>query len=193
MSNIPGDREYIQIEPTQTRFPVSESLMQTIGGTINYILDELVVDEARITALENRHANLVAVAVTNGFTAAGNLSYTTAATLTLNKLAIGSYVKLYCVPTAGTSSPTINSTTATKISALNGIDGAVVNVFVGSTSMGFVFLQNALGATNVLHSPGEVLILDMINTAVTGNITYILAATNSNWLNITFVAEEVLS
>lgn len=41
MSDIPSANQKIQIEPTQYRAPVSESLAQTMGGSINYALDQV--------------------------------------------------------------------------------------------------------------------------------------------------------
>lgn len=39
MTDIPSNEQRIQVESTQTRAPASESLMQSVGGTINWILD----------------------------------------------------------------------------------------------------------------------------------------------------------
>src|SRR3990172_2476061 len=46
MSDIPSNGQYIQIEGTRLRSPTSESLFQSIGGTVNYLLDE---DASRIS------------------------------------------------------------------------------------------------------------------------------------------------
>jgi hypothetical protein len=40
MSNVPSAKKYIQIESVQTRRPVSESLEQTMAGSMNYCLDK---------------------------------------------------------------------------------------------------------------------------------------------------------
>jgi hypothetical protein len=39
MSNVPSDKQYIQIENTYALKPVSEELIQTLGGSLNYLLD----------------------------------------------------------------------------------------------------------------------------------------------------------
>lgn len=39
MSNIPSAAEYVQLEAVLTRRPTSESLLQGMGGSINYLLD----------------------------------------------------------------------------------------------------------------------------------------------------------
>lgn len=39
MSDIPSALNKIQIEGVQTRFPVSEDLLQTMGGSVNYLID----------------------------------------------------------------------------------------------------------------------------------------------------------
>lgn len=39
MSNIPSSKKYVQLEGVLDRKPVSQDLLQTIGGSINYILD----------------------------------------------------------------------------------------------------------------------------------------------------------
>lgn len=39
MANLPSDRLYVQTESVQTRAPVSENLMQTIGASTNWALD----------------------------------------------------------------------------------------------------------------------------------------------------------
>lgn len=43
MSNIPSDGTKIQIEPTQSREAVSESLLQSMGAAINYCIDNALV------------------------------------------------------------------------------------------------------------------------------------------------------
>ncbi len=40
MSNIPSVSQKVQIEATQTRQAVSEALMQTMGGSINWLIDQ---------------------------------------------------------------------------------------------------------------------------------------------------------
>jgi hypothetical protein len=42
MSDIPSALNKIQIEGVQTRFPVSEDLLQTMGGSVNYLIDAFV-------------------------------------------------------------------------------------------------------------------------------------------------------
>lgn len=58
--NIPSVEARIQIEGTRLRSPTSESLFQTIGGSVNYALDQVdalnasdVTQNAAITALQN--------------------------------------------------------------------------------------------------------------------------------------------
>jgi len=51
MSNIPSANQKIQVEPTQYRAPVSESLLQTIGGSVNYSLDEVAANAASISSV----------------------------------------------------------------------------------------------------------------------------------------------
>lgn len=51
MSNIPSVNQKIQVEPTQYRAPVSESLLQTIGGSVNYALDEVATNAASISSV----------------------------------------------------------------------------------------------------------------------------------------------
>jgi hypothetical protein len=50
MSNIPSANQKIQVEPTQYRAPVSESLLQTIGGSVNYALDTVATNTSAIGA-----------------------------------------------------------------------------------------------------------------------------------------------
>ena len=59
MSNIPSSAQYIQIEGAQTRSPDSESLIQTIGGTENYLLDQNTANTAAHAALS---ASIAAIA-----------------------------------------------------------------------------------------------------------------------------------
>lgn len=40
MSNVPSAKKYVQTQSVQTRRPVSESLEQTIGASVNYCLDK---------------------------------------------------------------------------------------------------------------------------------------------------------
>lgn len=51
MSNIPSANQKIQIEATQYRAPVSESLAQTMGGSINYALDTVAANAANIATI----------------------------------------------------------------------------------------------------------------------------------------------
>ena len=51
MSNIPSSNQKIQIEATQYRAPVSESLAQTMGGSINYALDTVTTNSANIATI----------------------------------------------------------------------------------------------------------------------------------------------
>jgi len=50
MSNIPSANSKIQIEATQYLKPTSESLMQTMGGSINYALDQVAANASAISA-----------------------------------------------------------------------------------------------------------------------------------------------
>ena len=51
MSNIPSANQKIQVEPTQYRAPVSESVLQTIGGSVNYSLDQVAAYAASISSV----------------------------------------------------------------------------------------------------------------------------------------------
>jgi len=51
VSNIPSSNQKIQIEATQYRAPVSESLAQTMGGSINYALDTVTTNSANIATI----------------------------------------------------------------------------------------------------------------------------------------------
>lgn len=52
MSNIPSSLAYIQIEGAQFRRPVSEALVQQVGGSINGLLDDKTAQESRFTTDE---------------------------------------------------------------------------------------------------------------------------------------------
>lgn len=49
MSNIPSANNKIQLESTQYRAPVSENLVQTMGGSINYALDGIATNATSIS------------------------------------------------------------------------------------------------------------------------------------------------
>jgi len=58
MSDIPSANQKIQIEPTQYRSPTSESLFQTIGGSVNYALDGVATNAADIVTINSDIAAL---------------------------------------------------------------------------------------------------------------------------------------
>ena len=58
MSNIPSSEQKIQIEGAQLRAPVSESLVQTIGGSLNYLIDKADAQDVYNTTND---ANIVAL------------------------------------------------------------------------------------------------------------------------------------
>lgn len=57
MSDIPSANQKIQIEPTQYRAPVSESLAQTMGGSINYALDQVAANASAISTETTNRIN----------------------------------------------------------------------------------------------------------------------------------------
>lgn len=59
MSDIPSSAQYVQIEGAELRAPVSESLVQTIGGSTNYLLDQNTTNTAAIAS------NTAAIAAIN--------------------------------------------------------------------------------------------------------------------------------
>lgn len=56
MTNIPSAGNYIQIEGARTRSPVSENLVQTMGGTTNYLLDQNTARISDIATINGRLA-----------------------------------------------------------------------------------------------------------------------------------------
>jgi hypothetical protein len=77
MSDIPSSSNRIQIEATQSRAPVSEALMQTIGGTINSLIDGLNAANASISSVSASAATITAI---NTYATYGNGTvYTTPA------------------------------------------------------------------------------------------------------------------
>lgn len=62
MSDIPSAKQYIQIEGSQLRAPVSESLAQTIGSSVNYLID---TTDAHETRLNNDEAAILALQTAN--------------------------------------------------------------------------------------------------------------------------------
>lgn len=58
MSNIPSSPSYIQIEGTRFRSAVSEGVAQTIGGSINFLLDQNTSNTAAIATLNSEVAAL---------------------------------------------------------------------------------------------------------------------------------------
>lgn len=48
MTDIPDALEYIQIEETQFKAAVSESVAQKLGGTMNYILNHIIIPSGAI-------------------------------------------------------------------------------------------------------------------------------------------------
>ena len=58
MSDIPSANQKIQIEPTQYRSPTSESLFQTIGGSVNYALDQVAVNASSISSVNGTLSSL---------------------------------------------------------------------------------------------------------------------------------------
>jgi len=57
MSDIISANQKIQVEATQYRGPVSESLLQTVGGSINYSLDQVAVNAAAISTETTNRIN----------------------------------------------------------------------------------------------------------------------------------------
>lgn len=57
MSNIPSANNKIQLEATQYLKPTSESLFQTIGGSVNYALDQVAVNAAAISTETSNRIN----------------------------------------------------------------------------------------------------------------------------------------
>lgn len=49
MSNIPSSAQYIQLQAAQQRASTSEFLAQTIGGSINYLLDQTISNNLKIS------------------------------------------------------------------------------------------------------------------------------------------------
>ncbi len=58
MSNIPSANQKIQIEATDYRSPVSESLLQTMGGSINYSLDQVASNSSSISTVSGNLTSL---------------------------------------------------------------------------------------------------------------------------------------
>lgn len=54
MSDIPSVNSKIQLESTQFRAPTSESLMQTMGGSINYALDTTATQAGQISTINGQ-------------------------------------------------------------------------------------------------------------------------------------------
>lgn len=58
MSDIPSANQKIQIEATQYRGPVSESLLQTVGGSVNYALDQVASNASSIASVSGSLSTL---------------------------------------------------------------------------------------------------------------------------------------
>lgn len=54
MSDIPSTNAKVQLESTQFRAPTSESLMQTMGGSINYALDTTATQAGQISTINGQ-------------------------------------------------------------------------------------------------------------------------------------------
>jgi len=51
MANIPSSATYIQLEETQFRSAVSESAKQSVGGSVNYLLDTTTTHSGQISSI----------------------------------------------------------------------------------------------------------------------------------------------
>jgi|GEM_PF-5296830 len=72
MSNLPSVKQKIQVEGTRFRSAVSESLEQTIGKSINYLIDSTDDLETRVTDLEAVLPNIQVSASSNGYSLTGS-------------------------------------------------------------------------------------------------------------------------
>lgn len=54
MSDIPSANQKIQVEATQYLRPTSESLMQSMGGSINYSLDQVAANASSISTIGSK-------------------------------------------------------------------------------------------------------------------------------------------
>jgi hypothetical protein len=122
MSNIPSANQKIQIEPTQYRSPTSESLFQTIGGSVNYALDGVASSAALIAELNSsakclKQEGFQTIAETtignNGFYANGAIIDTNTETLT------GSSTGLLLIYFAADRIDTTRDTSVIQIKVLN--------------------------------------------------------------------------
>lgn len=129
MSNIVSVKQKIQVEGTVLRSPVSESLEQTIGGSINYLIDTTDNHETRITTAE---ANIAALqAATHLKNSVGSTSIGAGATVTVFTSPSGPILTGHA---KGGSAPLAfgGDNTATTISGISGAisSGIAFTVFI---------------------------------------------------------------
>lgn len=65
MTDIPSNEQYIQLEGAQFRSPTGENLFQTIGGSVNWLLDQVISLNSSITSVAHMVAQFN---TTNDFT-----------------------------------------------------------------------------------------------------------------------------
>lgn len=136
MSDIPSAANKIQIESTQQRAAVSEFTMQTIGGSVNYSLDQ------------------IAAILTKSFLQVG-----TVAQLNLS----GSTPFTYTVPTGGlfVAIVLINTNFSHSFGA-----GLQTETGVDSTNTYFLYIAGGGSAVSVTNNGGQVTYFTLNSTAV---------------------------
>ena len=187
MSNLPSVANYIQTEATRFRSAVSESVIQDVGSSINYILDDNITQNTNIATLTTQVSNLNN-ALPN---IVWGLDLTTpflAEAAVITKEA-GSYVRVQLQP---------SSAVADFSSLVSGSFGSLrVTILRNSVGIARMQLLAAAGGTgSVVFSWGAINFVD--NNTSAGTYTYQISLgttgislTTLSIVNIRIMAEEI--
>lgn len=70
MTQLPYSTDYIQVEETSFRAPVSERVQQNIGGAVNFLLDQNTANIAAINTINSRIASSKNITLISDYTVA---------------------------------------------------------------------------------------------------------------------------
>lgn len=176
MSDIPSLATKIQQEQVQFRSAVSESLGFDVGGSVNYLLDQ-------VAALFARRANIVVSSPANG-------SNGVIATLPPITKTNNSYIHVFGVPTSAVAGSGSLSSGFTPVGTGTNIAQLVLDIGNTSSPIGNVQFGDVSGSLVWPHSTLN--FIDQTTFSSAGTFTYIVQGPNVNWANLTIIAHELL-